>query len=118
MLRLSLLTPGGAPLPGATTLTVDATHFGTLALVIIGIAVGVFVLTAAGRAFRRGGGPQGGAPASGDEGGGPVDDANSRDPAGGPSEPDSVGRKPAEHDDTPEEPDEYASIRGWADRPG
>jgi len=118
MLRLSLLTPGGAPRPGATTLTVDATHFGTLALVIIGIAVGVFVLTAAGRAFRRGGGPRGGAPASGDEGGGPVDDANSRDPAGGPSEPDSVVRKPAEHDDTPEEPDEYASIRGWADRPG
>jgi hypothetical protein len=118
MLRLSLLTPGGAPLPGATTLTVDATHFGTLALVIIGIAVGVFVLTAAGRAFRRGGGPRGGAPASGGEGGGPAGDANSPDPAGGPSEPDSVVRKPAEHDDTPEEPDGYASIRGWADRPG
>jgi hypothetical protein len=116
-LRLSLLTPGGALLPGATTLTVDATHFGTLALVIIGIAVGVFVLAAAGRAFRRGGGPGGGAAAYGGEGGGPADDANSPDPAAGPGETDNVVRGPAEHDDTPEEPDEYASIRGWADRP-
>jgi hypothetical protein len=116
-LRLSLLTPGGAPLPGATTLTVDATHFGTLALVIIGIAVGVFVLTAVGRAFRRGGGPWGGAAAYGGGDGGPAGGANSPDTAGGPSEADNVVRGPAEHDDTPEEPDEYASIRGWADRP-
>ena len=116
-LRLSLLTPGGAPLPGATTLTVDATHFGTLALVIIGIAVGVFVLTAVGRAFRRGGGPWGGAAAYAGGDGGPAGGANSPDTAGGPSEADNVARGPAEHDDTPEEPDEYASIRGWADRP-
>ena len=36
-LKLSLLTPGGSALPGpASTLTVDATQFGRLALVIIG----------------------------------------------------------------------------------
>jgi hypothetical protein len=116
-LRLSLLTPGGVPLPGATsTLTVDATHFGTLALVIIGLAVAVFVLTAGGRAFRRGGGPRGGAQPA-EVGDGPFDDANGPDPASGHSEPDTVVRGPATRDDRPEEPDEYASTPGWAERP-
>lgn len=57
-LTLRLATPAGAPLPGtATTLTVEATHFGTLAIVIILVALAVFVLTAAGRAIRRGAEP-------------------------------------------------------------
>jgi Family of unknown function (DUF6049) len=99
-LRLSLLTTGNAPLPyGASTLTVDATHFGTLALVIIGIAVGVFVLTAAGRAFRRGGG-RGGAAADG-HGGGPADDADGPDPATGPGEPVAVRPTAGPPDDAP-----------------
>jgi hypothetical protein len=119
-LRLRLLTPGGAPLPGGTsTVTVEATNFGTLALVIIGIAFGIIAATAAGRALRRGrGGPR-------DEGGtggtgvGPAGDADGPDPASGNNETDNVVREPAEHDDTPEEPDEYASIPGWPvpDRP-
>jgi hypothetical protein len=124
-LRLSLLTTGNAPLPyGASTLTVDATHFGTLALVIIGIAVGVFVLTAAGRAFRRGGGPRGGAAAGGP--GGPGDDADGPDPASGPSEPVAIRPatgpsatgpystwpEPAEQAVPPAEPDEYARWPG------
>jgi hypothetical protein len=116
-LKLSLLTPGGTPLPGtATTLTVNATHFGTLALVIIGIAVAVFAATSAGRAFRRGRRPRGGAePADPEDG--PSEDTNSPDPASGRGEADNVSRGPAQHDDRPEEPDEYASIPGRAERP-
>jgi Family of unknown function (DUF6049) len=116
-LKLSLLTPAGAALPGGTsTLTVQATNFGTFALVIIGIAAGVIAATAAGRAFRRGrGGPRDG----GDTGGpgrGPVDDANGPDTATEHSGADNVVREPAERDDTSEEPDEYASIPGWPAR--
>jgi hypothetical protein len=122
-LKLTLLTPGGSPLPGvASTVTVDATHFGTLALVIVGIAVAVIAATAAGRAFRRGGAPRGGvepdgAAKPGDPDDGPSEDTSDPDPAGGHSETDTVMRGPAEHDDTPEEPDEYASTPGWAERP-
>ena len=65
-LTLWLTNPGGRPLPGSTArVTVEATHFGTMAIVIIGIALGVFVITAIGRAIRRGTRPPGG----GDEGG-------------------------------------------------
>jgi hypothetical protein len=53
-LRFRLLTPEGVPFPGAqTSMTVQATNYGTLALVIIGAALGVFVLTAGARALRR-----------------------------------------------------------------
>ena len=66
-LTLWLTNPGGRPLPGSTArVTVEATHFGTMAIVIIGIALGVFVITAIGRAIRRGTRPPGG---GGDEGG-------------------------------------------------
>jgi Family of unknown function (DUF6049) len=52
---LSLLTPGGRPLPGKpVTMTIRATHFGTLALVILAAALGVFMITSAGRAIRQG----------------------------------------------------------------
>ena len=47
--------PGRQPLPGTTAqLTVDATHFGTTALVIIAVAIGVFIITSVARAIRRG----------------------------------------------------------------
>jgi hypothetical protein len=52
-LRFRLLTPEGAPFPAQTVMTVQITQYGTLALVIIGAALGVFVLTAAARALRR-----------------------------------------------------------------
>ena len=56
VLRLSLTAPNGAPLPGTEAqLSVDATHFGTTALVIVAIAIAVFVVTAIARAIRRGG---------------------------------------------------------------
>src|SRR5215831_9820903 len=64
-LTLWLTNPAGRPLPGSTAqVTVEATHFGTMAIVIIGIALAVFVITAIGRAIRRGirqpGGDEGG----------------------------------------------------------
>jgi hypothetical protein len=61
-LRLQLLTPQGLPFPAQASMTVQATNYGTLALVIIAGALGVFVLTAAARAIRRRrGGPREGA---------------------------------------------------------
>jgi hypothetical protein len=66
-LTLWLTNPAGRPLPGSTArVTVEATHFGTMAIVIIGIALAVFVITAIGRAIRRGIRQPGG---GGDEGG-------------------------------------------------
>ncbi|HUA29814.1 MAG TPA: DUF6049 family protein [Streptosporangiaceae bacterium] len=53
-LTLRLLTPQGVALPTHTTVIIQATHYGTLALVIIGAALAIFVLTSATRAFRRG----------------------------------------------------------------
>src|SRR5215468_1484421 len=65
-LTLWLTNPDGRPLPGSTArVTVEATHFGTMAIVIIGIALAVFLITAIGRAIRRGIRQPGG----GDEGG-------------------------------------------------
>jgi hypothetical protein len=124
-LTLWLTTPDGRPLPRSTAkLTVAATHFGTMAIVIIGITLAVFVLTAAGRAIRHGGGQ---ADQDGDEG----DDAQEADPTG-PDPPyaapgaDTVERERAEEADAereqagiadaPKEPDGHASIPGWAPR--
>jgi len=53
-LTLSLLTPGGTPIPGASTsMTIQATHYGTLALVIIAAVLGVFMISSGIRTFRR-----------------------------------------------------------------
>jgi len=52
-LRLRLVTPEGAPLSAQATVYIQATHYGTLALVIIGTALGIFVLTSVTRAVRR-----------------------------------------------------------------
>jgi Family of unknown function (DUF6049) len=52
-LRLRLVTPEGAPLSAQDTVYIQATHYGTLALVIIGAALAVFVLTSVTRAVRR-----------------------------------------------------------------
>jgi Family of unknown function (DUF6049) len=107
-LKLSLQAPNGAPLPGTgAQITVDATHFGTEALVIIAVACGLFVITSAARAVRRG---MRHPPA------GPGQDATPADPAGSPDETDTVNRKPADAE-THEEPDEYASAPGWVERP-
>ncbi|HEX3390042.1 MAG TPA: DUF6049 family protein [Streptosporangiaceae bacterium] len=117
VLRLSLAAPNGAPLPGTQAkLTVDATHFGTTALVIVAIAIAVFVVTAIARAIRRGGGAMG-ALLSPRRSPGPGQDANGAEPTGSPGETDTVVSEPARDHRTPEEPDEYASAPGRVDRP-
>ncbi len=122
-LKVSLLAPDGSPLPGPEAqVTVDATHFGTEALVIIAVACGLFVVTSAVRAVRRG--------IRRPPSGSPGQDATPTDPGGSPDETDTVVRKPApeagqsqhasqsQHGaDTREEPDEYASAPGWVERP-
>ncbi len=78
-LTLSLLTPGGLPFPGAhTSMTIQATHYGTLAIVIIAAVLGVFLITSGIRTFRRGRRARDGA-AGADPPAGPPD--GSREPA-------------------------------------
>jgi hypothetical protein len=141
-LTLWLTNPAGRPLPGSTArVTVEATHFGTMAIVIIGIALAVFVITAIGRAIRRGtrqpGGDEGGAggtaavAADGDGTTAPAGDGDETAAAGdgaaetSPTEPDpaytgpeadSVERERAGRPPAAKEPDEHASTPGWAER--
>jgi hypothetical protein len=110
-IRLNLLSRSGVPLPGhSVTLTVQATHFGTLAIVIIGAALGVFMLASVRRAFTRGRGEQDGPePGSGD--GGPA----SQEPPGQAERADNVVADQADDDPPAEDPDEYASTPGRTD---
>jgi uncharacterized protein DUF6049 len=112
-LTLWLATPEGAALGRPTSLTVTATHFGTLAIVIISVALVVFVLSAAARAIRRGGPQDGSAGAEAEE----LDPMPSpRDPASGGDEPGSVGSGTAEERRPAKEDDEHATAPGGADR--
>jgi Family of unknown function (DUF6049) len=121
-----LLTPEGAPFPAKTSMTVQATNYGTLALVIIAAALGVFVLTAGARALRRTRrrlrpGPSD----SGDQAAGPRD--TDRDPQDAAAEPDwrdkpdeadnvvADGSRASGHDPA-EETDDYAWTPGPGDR--
>jgi hypothetical protein len=81
VLRLRLLTPQGAPFSAAATVTIQATHYGTLALVIMAAALGVLVLTAVTRGFRRRGAGRGGGRGArqDDDGGGPLGGGEPRD---------------------------------------
>jgi hypothetical protein len=53
---LSLLTATGAPLGGArpVTMSIRATQFGTLAMIILAVALGLFLLASAARAVHHG----------------------------------------------------------------
>jgi Family of unknown function (DUF6049) len=113
-LTLRLLTPQGAPFPVQTSVTIQVTHYGTFALVIIAAALGVFVLTSVARGFRRG------RRARRDKSSGDGDDAGRQDPG----EADTVvGQAPdtgrttahASDHDAAEEPDDYAWAPGRAD---
>jgi hypothetical protein len=146
-LTLWLTNPVGRPLPRSTArVTVEATHFGTMAIVIIGIALAVFVITAIGRAIRRGirqpgGGDEAGAavppaPAGDGDGTAVVEDGTALaeegvamagdgaaetgptgpDPAYTGPEADTVERKRAGRSPAAKEPDEHASTPGWAKR--
>ena len=112
-LTVQLTTTSGRPLPVTPlSMTVAATHFGTLAIVIITIALVVFVLTATARAIRRGGPQDGGSTAEADE----LDPMPStRDPASAADEPDSVVPRGADDRQPAKEADEHATP-GTADR--
>jgi hypothetical protein len=127
-LRLSLVTKDGAPLPVTPVImTVQATHYGTLALVIIAAALGVFMLTSAARGVRRGraaqqaaaqaAGPSADGPsadgpsadgpsADGPSADGPSADGPSASEASGPAEPPPVAPEPPPH--RTESPAEFA----------
>ncbi len=113
-LTLELTTTGNRRLPaGTSTLAVVATHFGSLAIVIITIALVVFVLTATARAIRRGGPQDGRSAAEAEELDampGPPDPASARD------EPDTVVPGGADDRQPAKEADEHASTPGAADR--
>lgn len=114
-LTVQLCNRDGTPLPGqSASLTVSATQFGTLALVMIALAFGVFVLTSIGRAVRHTGGrTEPGAP---DGPGGPGESGPSPPiPAAAPGRPDTVGAEQPDHERAPEEADEHASARGRAE---
>jgi len=115
-IRLSLLAPDGQPLPGKyATMTVEATQFGTLALVVLAVAVGVFIITSATRALRRGqaGTAQPAEPAPQE----PSADTHGR--ADQQEGADSVvpDRGGTRTDNAPtEDTDDFAWSPGWADR--
>jgi len=130
-INLRLLAPDGQPLPGAPIiLTVQATHFGTLGLTVLALALGVFVVTSAMRAVRRGRVPPGpGTEGPGPEGPGPEGAAEQDAPAGTAAggyeqldEPDNVGPDRAESGEAgtdhvlTEDADDYARVPGWAQR--
>ena len=97
-LTLSLLTPDGIPIPGArASMTIQATHYGTLAIIIIAAVLGVFMITSGVRTFRR-------------RSRGARDGAASADPAGPPAGPRDPGQVPpdagrASHDAALHQPD-------------
>jgi Family of unknown function (DUF6049) len=105
---LTLYSRNGSPLPYTrVSLTVRATRFGTLALVIMCVALGVFVLTSSARAIRR----------SRRDGSQPDNDHESSDAPGAAAVPGSVrSGDDLANDDPPEDPDEYADARGRARR--
>jgi hypothetical protein len=116
-LRLRLLTPEGVPFPTQTTVILQATHYGTLALVIIGAALGVFVLTVVTRAVRR----RRGAPREGPSGSGPGSGPGP-DPGSAP-EPQPAGRAPEDAGRPPRAagsgaPDTVADEHDWGDDRG
>jgi hypothetical protein len=112
-LTVQLTTVSGRRLPSTpVSMTVAATHFGTLAIVIITIALVVFVLTATARAIRRGGPQDSGSAAEAEE----LDSMPStHDPASAADEPDSVVSRGADDRQPAKEADEHATP-GTADR--
>ena len=98
-LTLSLLTPGGSPIPDArASMTIQATHYGTLALVIIAAVLGVIMISSGIRTFRR----------RGQRG---RDDASSSDPQGASPGPGDAA--PAPPDTTPVP---HGAAAGWPER--
>ncbi len=140
-IRLSLLTPGGTALPGEPVpMTIRATHFGTLALVILAAALGVFMISSATRAIRKGRAgsappaPAGSGPPAAENAertekaaradsvvAGPADlragpaDQRTADYAAGHDYAADYAVPAGDHDPT-EDTDEFARAPGWADQ--
>jgi hypothetical protein len=131
---LRLLTPGYTALPGSEVrMTIQVTHYGTIALIIIAAALGIFMLTSASRAMRRGrpydspghaghsdrGDATGHGPSDRHHGPGYPDRPANRASPGSvvPGHaPRTGGRGATAHGDRqPEEADEYASAPGRTD---
>jgi Family of unknown function (DUF6049) len=113
-LRLRLLTPQGAAFSAPATVTIQATHYGTLALVIMAAALGVLVLTAVARGLRRRGSGRGGRGARrqddgedgpGGDGGRLRDSEPEPERSGGPEPQDATGQP-----DWPNEPEEADNV--------
>ena len=112
-LTLRLANKENHLLPTRSSLNVVGTHFGTLAIVIISIALVVFVLTAAARAIRRDRPQEEGSAAEAEE----LDAMPStRDPASAGDEPDTVIIRGVDDRQPAREADEHASTPGAADR--
>jgi Family of unknown function (DUF6049) len=120
-ISLTLLAPDGQPLPQSPeSMSVQATHFGTFALTILAAALGVFVITSAARAIRRGRMPPEPRPQgpSGDDAPTPSGAAGHEQAEG----TDNVGHDRAESGEAgpehvpTEDADDYAPVPGWADR--
>jgi hypothetical protein len=113
-LTLRLATKEGKLLPvRSASLVVVATHFGTLAIVIISIALVVFVLTATALAIRRDKPQEDGRAAEAEE----LDAMPStRDLASAGDEPDTVISRGVDDRQPAKEADEHASTPGTADR--
>ncbi len=103
-LTLSLRTPEGTPIPGArASTTIQATHYGTLAFVIIVAVLGAFMITSGARAFRRRG------RRGRDSAAGAGQAQASRGPREAAPVPADASRAP--HDASADQPD-------WRDEPG
>jgi hypothetical protein len=117
-LTLRLLTSRGSPFPAQSTVIIQATHYGTLALVVIGGALGVFILTSVARGFRRGRRARRDKSSDSDPGDGDRprhEERGEADTVG--AEAPATGRTTAhasDHD-AAEETDDYAWAPGWAD---
>ena len=129
IISIGLLSPDGQVLPSSPVkMTIRATHFGTLALVILVAALGIFTITSAARAMRQGGGKTG---KHGHADPGQDAPENSQQlpdsPSAGSVEAEQPGQRAAGHPatggahaagsaDPMEETDELARAPGWADQ--
>ena len=126
---LSLLTPGGQALPGKpVAMTIRATHFGTLALVILAAALGVFMISSAARAIRQGHvvpprpGPAGSDATAADSAERPEDAVAADSVVADHADQRTADQRTADHagtagyHDPTEDTDEFARAPGWADQ--
>jgi hypothetical protein len=129
IISIGLLSPDGRVLPSSPVkMTIRATHFGTLALVILVAALGIFTITSAARAMRQGGGKSSkhGQRDRGHDA--PENDQQPPDPPSAGSveaeqpdqraagHPGAAGAHTAGSADPMEETDELARAPGWADQ--